>query len=665
TTGTFRKSGGTGSFTIANTTFTNNGTLQIQSGTFDPATFGSTGPVQLSGGTFFLVNSDSASLFAGTNVTGAGLLQQVGATLTVDGNVAVDNLQLDSGTLNGSGVLAPVAFTWNGGAMSGTGTTQMSGSSTLTIASAAPKTLSRPLTVTSPSSTVTISGTGTLSLAAGGSITNAGLINVTADMTISGSTTTITNNATFRKSVGPGTLLMSNLAFDNAGTLDVQSGIVDLASGTNTSVFQIAGTCEVLINSDTYNLNSGSSVTGAGKLKLAAGNIVVSGVPVQVSNFQMIGGVLTGTGTLDVLTNGDWAGGSMQGAGITLASGSFSISGAAGKSLNGRAFNVGATGIVNLNGTGSITLTAGGSFTNGGTFVANADNSFLNGGGAGAFTNSGTFTKQTTTGSTTFSNMAFTNSGTVDLQTGILAVTGAFSQTSGLFKLHFGGTVAGTQFSQLQTASNPTLGGTLQVLLVGVYQPNAGDAFRAVAIPGGAHTGTFTPNYPALSGGKTWSEAYDGSGLLLSVNGSADLTMGKTASVANVQPGAPIAYTLTVNNAGPDAANSVSVTDVLQTGHSSISANGTGWTCGVVTLTVTCTAASLPTGVAPAIIINANAPLTPQTFTNVANVNSSNDPTPGNNSGSAIVTVDAPQADLAVSGFAAPAGPVASGTPVT
>ncbi len=663
-TGILRKNTTSGTTQVSNTLIANNGTLDIQTGTFDLATLNNAGSVAINGGAVLLVNSDVATFSSGSAVSGAGALQITAAQLTINANLNFPKLQIDGGTADGTGTFTCDNLAWGGGILSGSGTTQILGTQTMFIATASAKSLSRALVINS-SANVTVNGAGTLSIGAGGSINNGGLFLVTADMNISGSGQTFTNSGTVRKTTGAGTLLLTNLTFDNSGTLDVQSGIVDLAGGTSTASFLISATCEVLINSDTYNLNTGASVTGAGKLKLAGGNLNIGGPAVQVGNYQQIGGFLGGTGQLQVMLNGDWSSGTMQGTGSTLINGAFSLSGPGAKALNQRTFSIAAAGIVTLNGTGGITFLNGGNIANNGNFIVIADNTFSNGGGAGIFDNTGTFTKQTTTGVTTFSNTGFTNHNIVDLQTGILSVTGAFSQVSGTLKLKFGGTVPGSQFAQLQTAANPSLAGTLQVLFNGPYQPNPGDSFLAVQIPGGTHTGTFTPNYPAMSGGKTWTESYNATGLLLSVNGTADLTIAKSAP-SNVTSGAAITYTLTVNNGGPDPAIGASVTDVLQTGHTSITPNGgAAWTCGVVSLTVTCTAnANLPTGPAQSITINANAPTALGPFTNVANVSSTNDPTPGNNSGSAVVNVDPPNADLGVTANATP-GPVTTGTPVS
>jgi uncharacterized repeat protein (TIGR01451 family) len=281
--------------------------------------------------------------------------------------------------------------------------------------------------------------------------------------------------------------------------------------------------------------------------------------------------------------------------------------------------------------------------------------------------NTGTFRKQTTTGTTSFTNIAFNNTGgLVDLMTGTLSVQ-SFTQTAaGTLKVRLGGT-APTAFSKLAVASSPSLAGTLQVTLNGPYQPVGNDTFRILTTPGGAHSGDFTQpyTYPALSGGRTFSDAYDSSGLLLTVNGFADLTITKTAPSNNFSTSAPITYTLEVNNTSPDFANSVSVTDTLPSGHTGIGASGSGWTCNVVSLTVTCNAnAPLPSGIAPDIFITATTPATPQTFINSATVSSSNDSNGTNNTGTWMITIATPTIDLDLSSLS-PASPVAQNTAFT
>ncbi len=57
---------------------------------------------------------------------------------------------------------------------------------------------------------------------------------------------------------------------------------------------------------------------------------------------------------------------------------------------------------------------------------------------------------------------------------------------------------------------------------------------------------------------------------------SSDLSVGKTASPTNPQAGANVTYTIAVSNAGPDDAQSVTLTDTLPAGTSFVSCSATG-----------------------------------------------------------------------------------------
>ncbi len=662
----FRKSGGLGTASITSVDFTNSGDLQVQSGTLNPTLINSIGNIQVSTNCTLLVDDSTVTLTAG-DVSGAGLVRIAGGTVIADANDTFPNVQLDSGTLNGSAVATITSLTWNGGTMAGTGTTTIPASATATIATAAAKNLQRTLSIAN-TGTVTVTGTGAINLASGGNIANDGTLEVTAAVTIgdAGFGGDINNTRTFRSNHAGNTTLAA-VTLNNTGAsavVDVPQGTLDLADGVSSGAFTIGGA--VLVNSDTYNLATGTTVSGAGAVNLTGGTLLVSG-NVSMPALNQNGGTIDGSGTLTLTGSSTWTTGTMLGGGTTAvgSTGTFTLNSVSAKALNNRTLSVIAGGTVSLAGGGTINLANGGNIANAGAFNVTADNAFNDTGSGGGFVNTGTFTKSVATGTTTFFSTVFTNNGgLVDLQSGILAVNGdVFTQAPGsTLKLWLNGTTPGTGFAQVTTNTTPNLAGTLEIALVGPYQPAGGDTFRVLSAT--AHSGDFTQpyTYPVLANSRTFSDAYDASGLLLTVNGNADLSISKTAP-SNVTAGNPIAYTLTVNNAGPDVANSVSVTDVLQTGHTGISASGTGWTCNVVSLTVTCTASSLVTGTAPSITINATAPATPQTFTNVANVSSTNDSNGANNSGSAIVTVDPVQADLSVGGTA-PAGPVAGGTSV-
>jgi uncharacterized repeat protein (TIGR01451 family) len=121
----------------------------------------------------------------------------------------------------------------------------------------------------------------------------------------------------------------------------------------------------------------------------------------------------------------------------------------------------------------------------------------------------------------------------------------------------------------------------------------------------------------------------------------ADLSIGQSGAPAAICTGQPITYTLSVSNAGPSTATSVSVADTLPAGASFVSSSGAGWSCSG-TSTVTCTRPSLAPGAAPAITITINAPGSAGTAVNAAAVSAAtNDPSSANNTSSASTTVNA------------------------
>ncbi len=121
----------------------------------------------------------------------------------------------------------------------------------------------------------------------------------------------------------------------------------------------------------------------------------------------------------------------------------------------------------------------------------------------------------------------------------------------------------------------------------------------------------------------------------------ADLAITKS-HVGNFTVGVNGTYTIGVTNNGPnDAAGTITVTDTLPAGLTYVSATGTGWACGAVGQTVTCTRTGpLANGAsAPAITLTVSvgaaaypsvtntATVSSATFDNVSGNNTANDPT--------------------------------------
>ncbi|MCB9297735.1 MAG: DUF11 domain-containing protein [Lewinellaceae bacterium] len=110
-----------------------------------------------------------------------------------------------------------------------------------------------------------------------------------------------------------------------------------------------------------------------------------------------------------------------------------------------------------------------------------------------------------------------------------------------------------------------------------------------------------------------------------------------------VSIGAGFSYSLDVNNAGPSAATSITVSDNLPGGVGFVSASGAGWSCGESGGAVTCTCASLGVGAAPTITINVTAPGSVGNITNTASVSAGvMDINLGNNSDSESTAITTP-----------------------
>jgi uncharacterized repeat protein (TIGR01451 family) len=137
---------------------------------------------------------------------------------------------------------------------------------------------------------------------------------------------------------------------------------------------------------------------------------------------------------------------------------------------------------------------------------------------------------------------------------------------------------------------------------------------------------------------------------------SADLSIVKSHT-GTFTPGTDVNYTLQVANAGPSDAAAPSVSDVLPAGESYVGGSETGWSCGAVGQTVTCTMGTslaagttlLPNPAPPITLTVAIDPsVTSATLVNTATVSSTTaDPVPGNNSSTDTATVT-PSADLSI-----------------
>ena len=177
-------------------------------------------------------------------------------------------------------------------------------------------------------------------------------------------------------------------------------------------------------------------------------------------------------------------------------------------------------------------------------------------------------------------------------------------------------------------------------LASGASAPNL--TVPAVANVGGTITAAFTVSSPLPDGNPANNTVTANT----TVNGGfSDVQITKSAAPTTVGVGSNVTYTLTPRLNGGEPAGQggglITVTDTLNANLTYVSAAGTGWTCGYVAPTVTCTRpgpfsanyTNMPT-IAIVATVNATGTI-PNTATIAA---PEPDPVPGNNSGSVSIT---------------------------
>jgi len=135
------------------------------------------------------------------------------------------------------------------------------------------------------------------------------------------------------------------------------------------------------------------------------------------------------------------------------------------------------------------------------------------------------------------------------------------------------------------------------------------------------------------------------------IDDGADLTATLTDAADPVIAGGHVSYTVTIDNLGPNNASAITVTNTLPSDVTFVSASGSGWSCSNAGQTVTCTRASLNSGVtAPALTITAQVTgAITGTITDSVTVSSTTgDPDPNNNTATED-TVISTGTDLAIS----------------
>jgi len=475
-------------------------------------------------------------------------------TLTNTSTVGVNGiLSLALGTLAGAGNLAVNGnFIWTGGALSGTGVRTIASGGVLTISGSATKSLSGGATLINMAQATWSQGL--ISVGLGAAISNApgGTFDITSDVSYldGGGAITTRNAGLWRKTGGSG-LTTLNDAFENSGTVEVQSGTLQLiGGGTSTGSFAILAGAVLDFGGGTHNLNSGANVSGAGTLVVSAntvnlvgtfsgpGPVVLSGGTLNansgdgfaVTNLIIGGGILAGTGPVSITGLLTWTNGGFGGSGSVHANGGTTISGAATKNLSGRtlvntAQATWSAGQLSVGGTGTILSNAPGA-----TFDITTDVSFFDNSGFITTFNAGLFRKMGGSGTTTL-NDSFNNSGTLEIQSGTLRFVNPGSGThTGNFVISPGATLeyAGATHDLNSGAS---IMGSALVITTGTLNVNNGASVAVSNLVFSAGTiGGVGP--VSVSGLMTWTGGGLSGAGTLHANGGLVITGATTKSVS-------------------------------------------------------------------------------------------------------------------------------------
>ncbi|AFY28282.1 Calx-beta domain-containing protein [Cyanobium gracile] len=438
------------------------GTHQINAGTIT-----SPGTVRLSGST--TVNLNTAYAIAGTTEIQSGSLNLLG------GNASTGALIQSGGTVAGTG-----DFTVSGGSAfssgdhRGNGTTILQGPATISSGGLrldGGRTLRNQNTLTWSAGQIlfnnningtSIPGSGTINniagatfIASGNGATSIAASNFSAGD--NGSDALFTNAGTFRKTGSNDTSTTTvDVTFNNTGTVDVDTGILDLRNGgTHSGNFDVAAGTVLGFGGGTHRLTGGTA-TGSGTLRLSTGVLDITNPYTVASAFSMTNGSVQGA---DLTLSGpaSFTFGDHRGSGTTILQGPTTISGSGfrldgGRTLRNQNTLTWSAGQIlfnnNVNGT---SIPTSGTINNsaGATFIASGDSAFsitasnFGAGDDGAdalFTNAGTFRKSGSIAtSTTTVDVAFNNTGLVEVLSGNLNFSN-FNQTAGETRLT-GGTL--------------------------------------------------------------------------------------------------------------------------------------------------------------------------------------------------------------------------------
>jgi hypothetical protein len=537
-------------------------------------------------------------------------------TVSVNGQAECAGLTLgdsaSSPTLSGTGTLAVWKDSvWTSGSMGGGGRTVLAPGISLTINNSTTVTLNSR--TVENGGTIIFLGSQPISFATSTLTNRSGALfdtRTSADFALSSGANRIDNAGVFRKSTDPGvTSINGGITFNNYGGVEIQTGTFTVAGGgLNNGAYDLAAGTTLILSGGVFTANPGSVISGPANFIVSGATATLSGgfgltgthtftagianlngdysctnstmsISGGTANFNSTGivaptnlnlsnGILAGSGSVSVLNQLNWTGGSMNGSGRTVIvpGAVLNINNAGTVTLSGRTLENAGTGT--WTGSQSIFL-ASAVLTNrpGALFEVHNAIPFALSSGVNRIDNAGTFRKSTSNGTTSINGgITFNNYSTVQVQTGTLALAGGganngtfemgtnttLNLSGGTFTANAGSSISGPA-AFVVSGATATMGGLLALsgnhtFSAGIANLN-GDYWctnNAVTISGGTvnfnATGTVAPTNLNLSNG-----TLGGSGLVSVLNqlnwtGGSMNGNGRTL----VAPGAVLA----INNAG-------------------------------------------------------------------------------------------------------------------
>ena len=378
-------------------------------------------------------------------------------------------------TITGSGSFTMGGlFNWQAGAFNGSGSLIANGGLHLDPPGSSSLSLTGDSLINSGAATWSASTA--IILSGGAVLSNAvsGIFDCAADGTIqNGSGANLLANAgLFRKINSTGTTTIQ-VPFDNSGTVQVQSGTLDLAGGGSSSGnYEVSSGASLIFSAGTNNVTPSSTITGAGDFHVTGGTANLFGSITTLGAHSFSGGIINlggnynpGNNDIDILTSTVNFNGTGAVAPATLTLGIFGVLGGSnlvtvsgpmtwnndstitgsnsivangGLTIGPGTFSLVGRTLVNIeyglwtnDGVGTLLLDKGAVLSNApaATFDCVGSSMIEPGEGGGLVANAGLF-RVIGTPATTVISVLFSNSALVEVQSGTLSFAGGGSSTA-------------------------------------------------------------------------------------------------------------------------------------------------------------------------------------------------------------------------------------------